>query len=53
MAFAHLKVWMRRNASLAEDFAANGNFAGGLELAIREFQKEIDMEGPWRDAGLV
>ena len=44
---------MHKNASLVEKFAANGNFVRFLKFTIREFQKKIDMEGPWRDASLV
>ena len=51
--FSQLKSWMRRKSVLAEAYAESGKFADFIVLAIHEFQKEMDMEGPWRLAGFI
>ena len=53
MSFVRLKTWMRAHERLAEEYAEVGKFAAFIELAISKFQEDADMEGPWRQAGLL
>ena len=53
MSFARLKAWMRAHERLAEEYAEVGKFAAFIELTISKFQKDADIEEPWRQAGLL
>ena len=51
--FAYLRGWMRQHHKVAVAYAEKGQMADFIELAILEFQKEMDMQGPWRHVGLI
>ena len=44
---------MRKRQNITKKYARNGRFTEFIDLALREFQKNLDMQGLFRHSDLL